>query len=36
MRLQIDTDRPVRRFLLVADGENAELRSVGSVTGSVN
>lgn len=32
MRLQIRTDRPVRRFLLVADGENAELRSVGNVT----
>lgn len=32
MRLQIDTHRPVRRYLLVADGENAELRSVGNVT----
>jgi uncharacterized protein (TIGR03083 family) len=32
MRVHIDTDRPVRRFLLVADGENAQLRSVGNVT----
>ncbi len=32
MRVGIETDRPVRRFLLVADGENTELRPVGSVT----
>jgi uncharacterized protein (TIGR03083 family) len=31
LRVQIDTDQPERRFLLVADGENAELRSVGNV-----
>jgi uncharacterized protein (TIGR03083 family) len=32
MRVHIDADRPARRFLLVADGENAELRPVGNVT----
>ena len=31
MRVRIDTDRPVRRFLLVADGENAALRSLDNV-----
>ena len=31
LRVRIDTDRPVRRFLLVADGQNAALRSLGSV-----
>jgi hypothetical protein len=31
LRVNIETDRPVRRFLLVADGENAALRSLGNV-----